>query len=334
MRFLHPRLIFDTPLTNEKVSLAKINMSSTEAVQQIREFLAKYGDYSTDRGDEPKELLFLPGEQCPTGLVPCDSSTETCPDVGLWPKIYNSKGLRCYSRENVAHKKSMTKEDAQSAVKGIRALVEEVSKTQRLMAELESATPASAAAPASALSSVTSAASSAASAVGDAVSAVGDAIKSTKLRRENDPNVKKDGITWRTAFTAAFGTAALGMAAAALLGTVFDLNAVIDVSNFSAAWDYMSGKLSPAQLTSVANWILNNIETIPGAGKLAGMLAENLGALAELPGVASTVASTAASTAALAAAKAASLATRAALFGGEGEVSESELSSFYDSDEE
>jgi hypothetical protein len=308
-------LIFDTPLTNEKVSLAKINMSSTEAVQQIREFLAKYGDYSTNRGDEPKELLFLPGEQCPTGLVPCDSSTETCPDVGLWPKIYNSKGLRCYSRENVAHKKSMTKEDAQSAVKGIRALVEEVSKTQRLMAELESATPASAAAPASALSSVTSAASSAASAVGDAASAVGDAVTSTK-----------QNFTWRNVFTAALGTVAL----VGLLGTVFNLDAVIDVSNFSAAWDFLSGKLSPEQLTSVANWILKNIETIPGAAKLAGMLAKNLGALAKLPTVASAAAAKAASTAALAAAKAVSL----GLLGGEGEVSESELSSFYDSDEE
>jgi hypothetical protein len=131
-----------TFVRTKKVSLTKTNMSSSkEIIRSFRELVSKLDldDYETKRGEYEGEDLFLNTTQCPSGLVPCDDSTQECPDEGVWPRIYNSEGNRCFTREGVAYKKKMSKKDSENAVKGIRALVEEVAKTQRLLGEVDNA---------------------------------------------------------------------------------------------------------------------------------------------------------------------------------------------------
>ena len=111
-------------------------MTSTgddEIVDQMKALLEKFMDYEAESEEiisKRNEVnpLYVPGKSCPTGLTPCDPSARECPDekYAVVPAVYNSDGLRCFTREGVAYK-SRTAKKRETQVK-MREFVEQAAK--------------------------------------------------------------------------------------------------------------------------------------------------------------------------------------------------------------
>ena len=83
--------------------------------------------------------IYLDSERCPSGMIPCDESKETCPspEFRVEPGIYTKAGNRCYTKQGVQRTRKLSEDDKKVAVKGLRALVIEVSKLRDMNTEID-----------------------------------------------------------------------------------------------------------------------------------------------------------------------------------------------------
>lgn len=78
-------------------------MSAADAEQQLRDLLNDILGKRNNRGSEPShDAIFLSEDTCPPGLTACDEMVQTCDeDARVWPHMYTSAGLPCYSKDGV-----------------------------------------------------------------------------------------------------------------------------------------------------------------------------------------------------------------------------------------
>jgi len=72
---------------------------SAKLIKDLKALLAQFDESPATEIHE----LFVDGEICPAGLLPCDPSKEECPDEFMNPIIYNNVGARCYTKLAIEH---------------------------------------------------------------------------------------------------------------------------------------------------------------------------------------------------------------------------------------
>ena len=109
-------------------------------IQDLHELLGSH--FAVDRSKTASEdSIFLPDDTCPTGMMPCDESTDACPteDERMEPAIYNASGLRCYTSAGVkrSRTKSLSAQDKTVVKDGLRALVVETARLREMHAAID-----------------------------------------------------------------------------------------------------------------------------------------------------------------------------------------------------
>jgi hypothetical protein len=120
------------------MSISRSHDKNSRLIEGLSRLLQGYENGEERTATIGKEI-YLPGETCPSGLVACDESKQECPgeEFRVEPGIYTSKGMRCYTRQGVARARELSREDKDTAVKGLRALVVEVAKLRDMNTEID-----------------------------------------------------------------------------------------------------------------------------------------------------------------------------------------------------
>ena len=114
---------------------------SSKLISDLKSLLDGYSEksLSRSRGKTSMNPIYLPDKKCPAAMSTCEG--DACPpeELTMDPPIYTADSKRCYADVNIRHAKKLSKEDKDTAVKGIRALVVEVAKLRDLNAEMDKA---------------------------------------------------------------------------------------------------------------------------------------------------------------------------------------------------
>ena len=118
-----------------KPSRESIEQSITDLQDQLRKFglsdsASKFNETTFDTANVGADI-FLPVEDCPSGLEPCNAALMaqlggSCPpeEEGTHPPMYNVKGERCYSNQAMERAYTVLKKDDKlTMINNIRALV-------------------------------------------------------------------------------------------------------------------------------------------------------------------------------------------------------------------
>lgn len=102
-----------------------------EILKALSEVLGNFSEFSNytkkrQQSGANAQSIYLDGETCPGGTVPCDPSDGECPeeDLALNPGMYTSEGLRCYSRASMEMLAKRAPEEVKSQQLNIMSIVE------------------------------------------------------------------------------------------------------------------------------------------------------------------------------------------------------------------
>jgi hypothetical protein len=119
------------------MSISRSHSENARLIASLKDLLEDNED--TSRTSRVSGEIYLPGDKCPSGMIPCDESSDVCPseEYRVEPGIYNKKGHRCYTKQGVRRARTLSKDDKNVAVKGLRALVIEVAKLRDMNTEID-----------------------------------------------------------------------------------------------------------------------------------------------------------------------------------------------------